>query len=161
LVIEPGRFIVAESGVLLCTVNTVKQTPAHKFVGVDTGFHHLIRPAMYGSYHPIVVVDSCSNKGTRFGSRPYQPCEKVAVCGNVCESGDVFTRDEKGIVDRELPQIKEGAVLAILVAGAYGFSMASNYNTRPRPAEVLIREKGIRVKMIRKREALSQVIYGM
>ncbi len=152
LIIEPGRFLVAESGALLCTVNTVKQTPKHRFVGVDTGFHHLIRPAMYGSYHPIVVADNCN--GER-GERK----EKVAVCGNVCESGDVFTRDENGIADRELPPVKEGDVLAILVAGAYGFSMASNYNTRPRPAEVLVNGKA--VKVIRKKEDVAHVIYGM
>ncbi len=149
LIIEPGRFLVAESGVLLCTVNTVKQTQKHKFIGVDTGFNHLIRPAMYGSYHPLVVADRCTSEKT----------EKVAVCGNVCESGDVFTRDEHGIVDRELPPIIEGDVLAILVAGAYGFSMASNYNTRPRPAEVLVSGRDVRV--IRKREDMAHVNYGM
>ena len=106
----------------------------------------------YGSYHPIVVVDNCSG-GTAARK------EKVAVCGNICESGDVFTRNEEGIVDRELPPIKEGDVLAILVAGAYGFSMASTYNTRPRPAEVLVSGKG--AKLIRNRETLSHVIYGM
>ena len=151
LTMEPGRFIVAESGVLLCTVNTIKQTPKHRFVGVDTGFHHLIRPMAYGSYHPIVVVDNCGgNSGKK---------EKVAVCGNICESGDVFTRDEKGIVDRDLPIVKEGDVLAILVAGAYGFSMSSNYNTRPRPAEVLVSGRDVRV--VRKREGMAHVIYGM
>ncbi|MBI2580946.1 diaminopimelate decarboxylase [Candidatus Woesearchaeota archaeon] len=149
MALEPGRFIVAESGVLLCTVNTIKQTPKHRFVGVDTGFHHLIRPMAYGSYHPIVVVDCCTSEKT----------EKVAVCGNVCESGDVFTRDEHGIVDRELPSVNEGDVLAILVAGAYGFSMASNYNTRPRPAEVLV--NGKEAKVIRKQEDISHVVYGM
>ncbi len=156
MAIEPGRFIVAESGALLCTVNTVKRTPKHKFVGVDTGFHHLIRPMAYGSYHPIVVVDNCSSSEE---SGKKRKMEKVAVCGDVCESGDVFTRDENGIVDRELPPIIEGDVLAILVAGAYGFSMASNYNTRPRPAEVLVNGKESRV--IRKREDLSHVVYGM
>ncbi len=150
LVIEPGRFLVAESGALLCTVNTIKSTPAHKFVGVDTGFNHLIRPMAYGSYHPIYVVDKCASVLKR---------EKVAVCGNICESGDVFTRNEEGIVDRELPQIAEGDILAILVAGAYGFSMASPYNTRPRPPEILV--SGKNAKLIRKREDMKQVIYGM
>ncbi len=149
LVIEPGRFLVAESGILLCTVNTVKQTPMHKFVGVNTGFNHLIRPMAYGSYHPIVLVDNC------LGEKK----EKVAVCGNICESGDVFTRTEGGIADRELPLVSEGDVLAIMVAGAYGFSMASNYNTRPRPPEILVSGRG--VKLIRKREEMSHVIYGM
>ncbi|MBI2176141.1 diaminopimelate decarboxylase [Candidatus Woesearchaeota archaeon] len=149
MVIEPGRFLVAESGVLLCTVNTIKQTPKHKFVGVDTGFNHLIRPMAYGSYHPILAVETCeSNKK-----------EKIAVCGNICESGDVFTRNESGIADRKLPKIKEGDVLAILVAGAYGFSMASTYNTRPRPAEVLVSNGKARV--IRERESMAHVIYGV
>lgn len=149
MAIEPGRFLVAESGVLLCTVNTIKQTPKHRFVGVDTGFNHLIRPMAYGSYHPILAVDDCD------GNKK----EKVAVCGNICESGDVFTRNEEGIADRELPPLKEGDVLAILVAGAYGFSMASNYNTRPRPPEVLVSNRKARV--IRKREDMKHVIYGM
>jgi diaminopimelate decarboxylase len=149
LAIEPGRFIVAESGILLCTVNTLKHTPKHKFVGVNTGFNHLIRPMAYGSYHPIVVVDKCN------GDRK----ESVAVCGDICESGDVFTRDERGISDRLLPPIKEGDVLAILVAGAYGFSMASNYNLRPRPAEVMVNGKS--AKIIRKAETMDHVIYGM
>ncbi len=150
LAMEPGRFIVAESGVLLCAVNTIKSTPKHTFVGVDTGFNHLIRPMAYGSYHPIAVVDNCNGS----------PKQKAAVCGNICESGDVFTRNEEGIADRELPPIKEGDVLAILVSGAYGFSMASTYNTRPRPAEVLV-STGKKVRVIRKRETLQQVIYGM
>ncbi len=152
LAIEPGRFIVAESGLLLCTVNTVKRTPAHKFVGVDTGFNHLIRPMAYGSYHPIIVAENCNGNA---GEKK----EKVAVCGNICESGDVFTRNEEGIADRELPPIKEGAVLAILVAGAYGFSMASTYNTRPRPPEILV--SGRNAKIIRRKEDLAHVIYGM
>lgn len=152
MAIEPGRFLVAESGILLCTVNTIKQTPKHRFVGVDTGFNHLIRPMAYGSYHPIVVVDNCNGKDG-------EKSEKVAVCGNICESGDVFTRNEEGIADRELPPIKEGDVLALLVAGAYGFSMASNYNTRPRPPEVLV--SGSKAKLIRKREDMAHVLYGV
>ncbi|MBI2144096.1 diaminopimelate decarboxylase [Candidatus Woesearchaeota archaeon] len=148
LVIEPGRFIVAESGLLLCTVNTIKQTPKHKFVGVDTGFNHLIRPMAYGSYHPIELAE-CSGAEE----------EAVAVCGNICESGDVFTRDESGIAGRKLPKIREGDVLAIMVAGAYGFSMSSTYNSRPRPAEVLVNGKEARV--IRKREDISHVLFGM
>lgn len=149
MAIEPGRFLVAESGILLCTVNTVKHTPKHRFVGVDTGFNHLIRPMAYGSYHPIMAVDYCD------GNKK----EKAAVCGNICESGDVFTRNQEGIADRELPPLKEGDVLAILVAGAYGFSMASTYNTRPRPPEVLVNDG--KAAVIREREGLSHVIYGM
>ncbi|MBI4439076.1 diaminopimelate decarboxylase [Candidatus Woesearchaeota archaeon] len=148
LFIEPGRYMVAESGFLLCTVNTVKETPKHRFVGVDTGFNHLVRPAMYGSYHEIVVADRVDSAGK----------EKVVVAGNICESGDVFTRDEHGPVDRELPKLREGDVLAILNTGAYGFSMSSNYNSRPRPAEVLVEDGKARV--IRKREDLNYLGYG-
>ncbi len=149
MLIEPGRFLVAESGVLLCEVNTLKSTPAHKFVGVNSGFNHLIRPMAYGSYHPIVVADNCESARK----------EKVAVCGNICESGDVFTRSEDGIADRVLPIVAEGSVIAILIAGAYGFSMASSYNSRPRPPEVLVKEDYAR--LIRKREDMSHVLYGM
>ncbi|MBI3051374.1 diaminopimelate decarboxylase [Candidatus Woesearchaeota archaeon] len=145
--IEPGRFPVAEAGYLLCTVNTLKETPTHKFVGVDTGFNHLIRPAMYGSYHQIVVTDRVDGEKS-----------KIVVVGNICESGDAFTRDEHGLVDRELPEIKEGDVLAILNAGAYGFSMSSNYNTRPRPVEVLV--KGSESRIIRKKEDEEYLLYG-
>ncbi len=148
LCIEPGRYPVAEAGFLLCTVNTIKETPKHRFAGVDTGFNHLIRAAMYGSYHPIIVANNVESKKK----------EKVAIAGNVCESGDVFTRDEHGIVDRELPPIKEGDIIAILNAGAYGFAMSSNYNARQRPVEVLVSGKTARI--IRKKEAFEYLMYG-
>ncbi len=147
LCIEPGRYLVAESGFLLCTVNTLKETPAHKFAGVDTGFNHLIRPAMYGSYHQIIVADNVEGKKS-----------KIIVAGNICESGDVFTRTEEGLADRDLPQIREGDVIAILNAGAYGFSMSSNYNTRARPLELLV--KGKDAKIIRKKEDAAYLMYG-
>ncbi len=148
LCIEPGRYPVAEAGFLLCTVNTIKETPKHRFAGVDTGFNQLIRAAMYGSYHQIIVANNVESKKK----------EKVAIAGNVCESGDVFTRDEKGIVDRELPPLKEGDVIAILNAGAYGFAMSSNYNTRQRPVEVLV--SGKTAKVIRKKETFEYLMYG-
>ena len=135
LAFEPGRFLVAESGVLLCRVNTIKETPNHRLMGVDSGFNHLIRPMAYGSYHEIVVVDKVNSDEK----------EAVAVAGNLCESGDVFTRSEEGIVDRDLPRLKEGDVLAILNAGAYGYSMASNYNMRPRPREVIVKNGEARI----------------
>ena len=147
LFIEPGRYPVAEAGFLLCTVNTTKQTPTHKFAGVDTGFNHLIRPAMYGSYHPIIVANNVEGKK-----------EPVVICGNVCESGDAFTRDEHGIEDRELPAVKEGDIIAILNAGAYGFAMASNYNSRFKPVEVLV--KGTESRIIRKQETWDYLMYG-
>ena len=148
LCIEPGRYPVAEAGFLLCTVNTLKETTTHKFAGVDTGFNQLIRPAMYGSYHKIIVADNAESDMK----------EKIVIAGNVCESGDVFTRDEHGIADRELPKIKEGGILAILNAGAYGFSMSSNYNTRPRPMEILV--SGTNSRIIRKKEDFEYLMWG-
>lgn len=148
LCFEPGRFLVAESGTLLCKVNTIKETPNHKFVGVDTGFNHLMRPMAYGSYHEIAVAN-CVNSEEK---------EPVAVAGNLCESGDVFTRDEDGIVDRELPKIKEGDVIAILNAGAYGYSMSSNYNMRLRPREVIAKNGEARI--VREAEKFEDLLRG-
>jgi diaminopimelate decarboxylase len=121
LMMEPGRFLVGQSGVLLATVTEIKNNPERTFVGVDTGFNHLIRPAMYGSYHEI--INASRIKG---GSK------KVDIVGNICESGDVFARD------RKISQTKVGDILAILNAGAYGYVMASHYNSRPLPREILI-----------------------
>ncbi len=140
-VFEPGRYLVAESGALLCTVNTLKSTPKHKFAGVNTGFNHLIRPMAYGSYHPIVNILNAEPKET----------EKVVIYGNLCESGDVFT-----IGDRDMPVLKEGDVLAIMIAGAYGYSMSSNYNTRPRPAEILV--SGRKMAVIRPAEKVADLV---
>jgi diaminopimelate decarboxylase len=100
---------------------------------------------MYGSYHPILNAQKVD------GSRISQ-----TIAGNLCESGDTFTRDEEGIVDRDLPSFSEGDVVAILNAGAYGFSMASLYNTRPRPAEVLVTDG--RARLIRKRETIEDLV---
>ncbi len=142
-IFEPGRYLVAESGALLCTVNSIKSTPKHKFIGVNTGFNHLIRPMAYGSYHPIVSV-SCAEADKK-------EKETVIIAGNLCESGDVFT-----IGGRELPILKEGDVLAIMVAGAYGYSMSSNYNTRPKPAEILV--SGKKVSVIRAAEKAEDLV---
>ncbi len=130
--IETGRFLVAEAGTLLVTVTEIKKTPDHIFVGVDSGFNHLIRPAMYDAYHPIDNV-----------SRPNGLIATVWVAGNICESGDIFARD------RELAMPHEGDVLAIHNAGAYGYSMSSTYNSRPRPAEVLV--EGDTIRLVRER----------
>ena len=123
LYLEPGRYIVGDAATLLVTVNSVKQS-YRKFIGTDAGFNTLLRPAMYDSYHHIVVANRMDEEAT----------EEVDVAGNVCESGDLFARD------RPLPEIKENDVLGILNAGAYGFTMASNYNSRPLPAEVLVND---------------------
>jgi diaminopimelate decarboxylase len=121
MLIEPGRFLVAQSGTLLTTVTEIKNNPKRTFVGVDTGFNHLIRPAMYGSFHEIVNI-----------SRSNGIVQKVDIVGNVCESGDVFARD------RKIVNPKIGDILAILDAGAYGYVMASGYNSRALPKEILI-----------------------
>ncbi len=144
LVIEPGRYLVAESGFLLGTVASVKEGEKHRFIGINTGFNHLVRPAMYGSYHQILHA-----------GKPYGARESQVIAGNLCESGDTFTRDEEGIVDRDLPHFKEGDIVCICNAGAYGYSMASYYNSRPRPAEVLA--KGSRARLIRRRETFEDI----
>jgi len=140
--IEPGRFIVCDAGVLLTRVNTVKVTPFKKFVGVDAGFNTLIRPAMYGSYHPIVVANRLDSAEE----------EVYDVAGPICESGDLLARN------RRLPRIDEGDLLAVLNAGAYGFSMSSQYNSRPRPAEVLV--KNGEYSLIRRREDFESLLTG-
>jgi len=146
LCVEPGRYIVCESGFLLMQVNNKKETPKHVFVGVNSGFNHLIRPAMYGSYHNII---NASNAGS-------EEKENLIVAGNVCESGDVFTQDEKGIVDREIEKTEIGDILVITHAGAYGFSMASEYNSRPLPAEILVSDGTMTV--IREKQSFDDLM---
>lgn len=121
IILEPGRFLVAQSGVLLATVTEIKTNPKRTFVGVDTGFNHLIRPAMYGSFHEI--INASKIKGVN---------QKADIVGNICESGDVFGRD------RKISRPYVGDILAILNAGAYGYVMASKYNSRLLPKEVLV-----------------------
>jgi len=140
--VEPGRYIVCDAGVLLTAVNTVKVTPFKKFIGVDAGFNTLIRPAMYGSYHPIVVANRLDEPEEEF----------YDIAGPICESGDLFARD------RRLPKIYEGDLLAILNAGAYGFSMSSQYNSRPRCAEVLVMNG--KYALIRERETFETLLKG-
>ena len=133
--VEPGRYLVADASILLTTVNTVKTTPFKKFIGVDAGFNTLVRPAMYGSYHPILVANKLVATEE----------EKYDVAGPICE-------------DRRLPKIEEGDLLAVLNAGAYGFSMSSQYNARPRAAEVLVKEG--KYKLVREREQLDDLMRG-
>ncbi|HEY0975822.1 MAG TPA: diaminopimelate decarboxylase [Flavobacteriales bacterium] len=135
---EPGKFLVSESGVLLVSVDLVKQTTATVFAGVNSGLNHLIRPMLYGSYHGIVNV-----------SRPAGTPRIYTVVGYICET-DTFAWD------RQLPEVQEGDVLAFLNAGAYGFSMASNYNSRPRPAEVLVIDG--QARLIRRRETVEDLL---
>jgi diaminopimelate decarboxylase len=143
ILIEPGRFIVGNAGILVTEVLYVKKTGRKTFAIVDAGMNDLIRPTLYESYHQIVPVRQPA-KGTRV--------VKTDVVGPVCESGDYFAKD------RPLPVVNSGGRLALLSAGAYGFVMASNYNTRPRPAEILV--QGKKVKLARKRETLADLIRG-
>lgn len=141
LILEPGRSLVANAGALVTRVLYVKRNHRKNFVVVDAGMNDLIRPALYGSYHEIVpVLDRAEEK------------IKVDVVGPVCESGDFFAHD------RDLPSVQPGELLAVLTAGAYGFVLASNYNTRPRPAEILV--NGAKVELIRARERVEQLMDG-
>ena len=142
ILLEPGRFLVGNAGVLLTRVRYIKQSGGKKFVIVDAGMNDLIRPALYQSYHEIVpVIEPNKSKA-----------EKVDIVGPVCESGDFFA------LDREISQLHGGDLLAIMSAGAYGFVMASNYNSRPRPAEALVR--GDKFALIRKRETWGDLVRG-
>jgi diaminopimelate decarboxylase len=141
LLLEPGRAIVGPAGVLLTCVVYRKQNDGKRFLVVDAAMNDLIRPSLYGAYHEIVPVVQPANSTTKI--------ETVDVVGPVCESGDFFAHD------RELPRLEENDLLAILDAGAYGMSLASNYNTRPRPAEILVNGKS--VKMIREREKVRDL----
>jgi diaminopimelate decarboxylase len=139
LLLEPGRFLVAQSGALLARVLNVKRNGAKTFVITDAGMNDLIRPALYQAYHEIVPVIRDPD------SKP----AIVDIVGPVCETGDFFARD------RSLPEVKEGDLVAILDVGAYGMSLGSNYNTRPRPAEVLV--EGKRARLIRRRETIRDL----
>ena len=148
LCLEPGRFLVARAGTLLCRVTAVNQARKYLFAGTDSGFNHLIRPAMYGAYHHIEAA--APREGT--------PRDTV-LTGNICESGDVFTRGEEGIEPRSLPPLREGDLVAIRDAGAYGFAMASRYNSFPLPAEVLVDAGAAR--LIRRRDTLEQLLLNI
>ena len=142
ILLEPGRLLVGNAGVLLTRVRYLKQAEHKKFVIVDAGMNDLIRPALYQSYHEIVPVCESVNA----------PRDKVDVVGPVCESGDFFAQD------RELPELREGELAAIMSAGAYGFVMASNYNSRPLPAEVLV--SGDRFALVRERQTYDDLVRG-
>jgi diaminopimelate decarboxylase len=138
IIMEPGRFIIGNAGILVTKVLYVKNTPKKKFAIVDAGMNDLIRPALYDAYHNILPLDK--GKGV----------EKADVVGPICESGDFFAKG------RVLPKVKVGDYLAIMGAGAYGFSMSSNYNSRRRPAELMVRAS--RVFLIRKRETYEDLV---
>lgn len=143
VLMEPGRSIVGNAGALLMRVLYRKETDDKKFVVVDAAMNDLIRPAFYDAYHAILAADEARAEG---------PVETVDIVGPICESGDFLAKD------RELPRAEEGDLLAVMSAGAYGFAMASNYNTRPRAAEVLV--DGDRYTIVRRRETFEDLVAG-
>ena len=148
LEIEPGRYLVAESGVLLAEVRATKQMGTNRFVLVDAGFNDLMRPSMYGSHHGIELLPGDDS--------PRAP-QATVVAGPLCESGDVFTQGEGGVVlTRELPEAKVGDLMVFHDTGAYGASMSSNYNTRPLIAEVLV--DGGASRLIRRRQTVQELL---
>jgi diaminopimelate decarboxylase len=168
ILVEPGRFLVGNAGILLTRVRYIKQTAEKKFAIVDAGMNDLIRPALYHSYHEIVPVKkpstltptlSLAGRGGReapgegeITSESKSRTERIDIVGPVCESGDFFA------LDREMPEVHEEDLLAIMSAGAYGFVMASNYNSRPLPAEALVR--GDKVTLIRKCQTWEDLVRG-
>jgi len=144
IIMEPGRFIVGNSGILVTRVLYVKSTPKKKFIIVDAGMNDLIRPALYEAYHNVLPLNNIG-KGRGKGKE-----EKADIVGPICESGDFFAKE------RFLPEVNEGDFLAVMSAGAYGFSMSSNYNSRRRIAEVLVDKD--KAKVIRRRERYRDLI---
>ena len=141
LVLEPGRVIVGNSGIFVTRLLYVKTTPAKRFYVVDGAMNDLVRPALYDAYHEIMPLEQADEKK-----------EKVDVVGPICESGDFLARD------RKMPTLAPGAVVAVFGAGAYGFSMSSNYNSRRRAPEVLVKDNTFFV--VRKRESLNDLVRG-
>lgn len=150
LEIEPGRFLVAECGYLLTEIRAIKKMGGNLFYLVDAGFNNLARPILYGAYHPMSIA---------FTGQPTDQTQAVIVGGPLCESGDIFTQEEGGFVcARELPVASVGDYLVIECAGAYGYVMSSNYNSKPFAAEVLI--DGGQAQLIRKRQTPEDLIAG-
>ncbi|MEK6525718.1 MAG: diaminopimelate decarboxylase, partial [Nitrospirota bacterium] len=142
LIMEPGRVIVGNAGILVTRVLYTKEGEAKRFVIVDAAMNDLIRPSLYGAYHEIRPVHEVPNAKTL----------TVDVVGPVCESGDFLAKD------RAIPEARPGDLLAVMSAGAYGFTMASNYNSRPRVPEVLV--KNGQMHVIRARETFEDLVRG-
>ena len=154
LEIEPGRYLTAESGFVVTEVRAIKSQGSRKYLLVDAGFNTLARPVLYGSWHPMSLCPTAMHAGAADG-----PFEEVAVGGPLCESGDIFTQQDGGFVEtRSLPCATVGDYLVIEVAGAYGFAMASNYNSKPLPAEVLI-DAG-KARLVRARQTPEDLVRG-
>ena len=144
IILEPGRFISGNSGILVTSVIYTKRTPRKKFVIVDGGMNDLIRPSLYEAYHKIVPV--------KLGEDSSETAERVDIVGPICESGDFLGKD------RLLPAVEKGELLAVMGAGAYGFVMSSNYNSRPRGAEVMV--IGKKFYLVRRPEKAKDLVRG-
>jgi diaminopimelate decarboxylase len=152
LEIEPGRYLVAESGYLMAQICAIKRMGNNLFYLLDAGFNNLARPILYGAYHPMSVVPNSAAPANR-------PMHDVVVGGPLCESGDIFTQEEGGYVrSRSLPVAQVGEYLVIECAGAYGFVMGSNYNSKPLAAEVLV--EGGQAQLIRRRQTFDDLVAG-
>jgi diaminopimelate decarboxylase len=144
IILEPGRFIVGNAGILVTKVLYIKSSPKKKFIIVDAGMNDLIRPALYDAYHQILPLQTTGNR--------QRAIEKVDIVGPICESADFFAKE------RKMPKVLDGDYLAIMGAGAYGFSMASNYNSRRRIAEILVAKD--KTFVIRKRETYADLVHN-
>jgi diaminopimelate decarboxylase len=150
--LEPGRYIVAESGYLIAEIRAIKHMGSKSYYLVDAGFNNLARPILYGAYHPIAICHLEKQPAS-------QELRQVVVGGPLCESGDIFTQEAGGYVStRELPAASVGDFLIIGFAGAYGAVMGSNYNSKPLAPEVLINQG--RVHLVRKRQTFEDLIAG-
>lgn len=161
LEIEPGRYLSAESGFLVTEIRAIKQMGGNTFYLVDAGFNNLARPILYGAYHPMSIVPGKVDVklGGSSASAPGRPLADVVIGGPLCESGDIFTQTEGGFVaTRSLPSAEVGELLVIENAGAYGFAMSSNYNSKPLAAEVLLRDGA--AHLIRRRQTSEDLIRG-
>jgi diaminopimelate decarboxylase len=151
LEIEPGRYVVAESGFLIAEIRAVKKQAANTFYLLDAGFNNLARAILYGAYHPMSIVPADGDLD--------RPEIDVVVGGPLCESGDIFTQEEGGyVVHRRLPLAAVGEYLVIERAGAYGFVMGSNYNSKPLAAEVLV--EAAQAHLVRRRQTFDDLVRG-
>lgn len=159
-ILEPGRYVLAQAGTLLATVTSRKISSGTVWIGCDTGFNHLARPSRYGSYHHILNATRGDDRWLReqMLTPPYDDESGSIVAGNICESGDVFTKEEGELRPRRIPQTRVGDILAFCDAGAYGYSMASHYNARMLPPEVMV-ESG-KARLIRRRQTMEDLLLG-
>lgn len=158
-ILEPGRYLVAESGTLVARATTKRVSAGTEWIGVDSGFNHLVRPSKYGAYHHILNASHGTDASLRWNWKEDAPREQLVVAGNLCESGDVFTRTEGVVTTRPVDPVKVGDLVAFCDAGAYGFSMASHYNARLLPPEVLVDDG--EVTLIRRRQEYEDLMKGM